>query len=421
MYWPWAAPSTNPIPIPRSELRVPNQRQIILSLYLPTLILSFGSGMLIPIAPLYARSFDISYSLVGLVLAAQGIGNLVGDIPAGMLLSKLGHKWSMLLGVGTLGLAMLAISGAQSVPELLVFGLIGGVGNAMWNISRHAYMTDLISLRHRGRASATFGGINRIGTFLGPAVGGVLGAAYGLRFPFMIFAGVAFVALILSALFVNESVTVRVSRGGLRGHTNHLWTVLRENFRVLSTAGIGQLFAQMIRSGRSSLIPLYAADVVGLDLQSIGLIVTLSAAIDMSMFYPAGMIMDRFGRKYAAVPSFLIQGLGMALIPLSTGFGGLLMATLVIGFGNGIGSGTMLTLGSDLAPKDSMGEFLGLWRLIGDVGSSGAPMVVGGVADLVGLSMATLVMACVGLAAAGVLGKLVPETLDRGPVRMKVV
>ncbi len=400
---------------------MPNRRQIILSLYLPTLILSFAAGMMIPITPLYARSFEISYSLVGVVLAAQGIGNMLGDVPAGMLLSKIGHKWSMLAGVGTLALAMLAMGWAQSVPELVTYGLVGGVGNALWNISRHAYMTDLIAIEHRGRATATFGGINRIGTFLGPALGGALGATYGLRFPFMVFAGIALTALVLSALFVNERVAVRVSRGGLRGHTSHLVAVARTHFRILSTAGVGQLLAQMIRAGRTSLIPLYAADVIGLDLQSIGLIVTLSAAIDMAMFYPAGMIMDRFGRKYASVPSFLIQGIGMALIPLSSTFGGLLLATLVIGFGNGIGSGTMLTLGSDLAPKDSMGEFLGLWRLIGDSGSTGAPMVVGGIADLVGLSMATLVMAGVGFAAAGVLARLVPETLDRRPARMKVV
>ncbi len=136
----------------------------------------------------------------------------------------------------------------------------------------------------------------------------------------------------------------------------------------------------------------------------------------MAMFYPAGVIMDRYGRKYASVPSFLIQGIGMALVPLTMSFGTLLMATLVIGFGNGIGSGTMLTLGSDLAPKESMGEFLGVWRLIGDMGGTGAPLAVGGVADLVGLAMSALVLCGVGLGAAAILAWWVPETLRRPTV-----
>lgn len=393
---------------------------LLFSLYVPTLILSFAAGMLSPILPLYARSFEISYAWIGVVLAAQGIGNLIGDVPAGILLGRIGHRWLMVIGVGVLGLAMLAVGRAQTVPQLILFGLVAGLGNAMWNISRHAYMTSNITLQERGRATATFGGLNRIGSFAGPAVGATLGAAFGLRFPFMIFAAVSLVALILSAIFVNDLHDPTPHRGGLRGHSLHLAKIVRVHFKILTTAGIGQLFAQMIRTGRSSLIPLYAADVVGLDLPAIGWIITLAAAIDMAMFYPAGLIMDRYGRKYAMVPSFALQGIGMALVALASGFGGLLAATLVIGFGNGLGSGTMLTLGSDLAPKESMGEFLGVWRLIGDVGGTGAPLVVGGVANLVGLSWATVVMAGVGLAAAAIFAWAVPETLHGRPVAAQV-
>ena len=388
-------------------------RSIVLSLYLPTFFLAFATGMLTPIMPLYARSFEISYALVGLVLAAQGTGNLIGDIPAGIVLGKLGHKMTMLIGVSLYGLSITAMSFARTVPELILFGLMAGIGNALWNISRHAYMTDLIPLAMRGRISATFGGINRIGTFLGPLLGATVAATFGLRFPFLIFGGVTVIAFVLSALFVNEVSEPRIHRGGVRGHTSHLVQVARAHAGILTTAGVAQLLVQMIRTGRNSIIPLYAADVVGLDVQAIGWIVTLAAAIDMAMFYPAGVIMDRFGRKFASVPSFLIQGIGMALVPFAFSFETLLMATMVIGFGNGIGSGTMLTLGSDLAPKESMGEFLGVWRLIGDAGGTGAPLAVGSVADLVGLSMSAFVLGGVGLVAAGMLYFLVPETLRR--------
>ncbi len=186
--------------------------------------------------------------------------------------------------------------------------------------------------------------------------------------------------------------------------------MFREHYRVLASAGLGQFLGQMIRSGRRVVIPLFAADVIGLDLNQIGLIVTFSAAIDMSMFYPAGVIMDRYGRKFASVPCFAIQALGMALIPFTTSFGTLLLATLVVGFGNGLGSGSMLTLGSDLAPKESMGEFIGMWRLIGDAGQTSAPIVVGRIADAMSLSMATFAIAAAGFGAAAVLALLVPET-----------
>jgi len=130
----------------------------------------------------------------------------------------------------------------------------------------------------------------------------------------------------------------------------------------------------------------------------------------MSLFYPAGWLMDHLGRKYAILPSFLIQAAGMFLVPFTHSFGALLAAAMLIALGNGLGSGSMMTLGADLAPKESRGEFLGVWRLIGDLGHTGGPIVVGQVADLVALPMAAWALAAAGLSAGLVFGLLVPET-----------
>jgi MFS family permease len=87
--------------------------------------------------------------------------------------------------------------------------------------------------------------------------------------------------------------------------------------------------------------------------------------------------MDRLGRKVAIVPCFAIQGLVMLLLPLAGGFAGLLAVAATMGFANGLGSGVMMTVGADLAPSGSRGEFLGVWRLVGDAGGSGAPLALG--------------------------------------------
>ena len=103
----------------------------------------------------------------------------------------------------------------------------------------------------------------------------------------------------------------------------------------------------------------------------------------------------------------------MALVPLTTGFWGLLFAAVLIGFGNGLGSGTMMTLGADLSPDGSRGEFLGVWRLIGDIGFTGGPLVVGTVADILVLNSAIWVIAGSGMVAASIFLFFVPETLKR--------
>ena len=170
---------------------------------------------------------------------------------------------------------------------------------------------------------------------------------------------------------------------------------------------------QMVRAGPAVVLPLYGATVLGMQVEEIGYPMGMASFIDMLFFYPTGIIMDRFGRKWAVVPSALIMSLGLALIPLTGSPLGLAAAAVLNGLGNGLGSGVMITMGADLAPREGRGEFLGLWSLIGDAGSSSGPVLVGAVTDLLALSPATWVIATSGLAAASVFGLLVPETLKR--------
>jgi MFS family permease len=382
---------------------------MLLPVYVPTALLAFGQGLLIPTLPVYAESFGVSYFQVSLAVGAAAIGTLVADVPAGMLLGRLGRKRAMLIGTSMVAISTLLIGLAQAFPELVLYRFLAGVGTALWGISRHAYITDVVPVAERGRSIAVFGGINRIGVFAGPALGGLIGAALGLNWPFFFASFMGIVATVLSFFVIRETgAATTLPQRRMR------WQLVGNMFKThgpdLAAAGIAQTFAQMIRAGRQLIIPLYASSVLGLGVAEIGIIVSAGAIVDMLLFVPAGVIMDRFGRKWASVPSFTIMALGMAMIPLTTGYWSLMAAAILIGFGNGLGSGTMMTLGADLAPPGATGEFLGLWRLIGDTGAAGGPMAVGALADLIGLSLTALVLSGVGLASAAILAALVRET-----------
>jgi MFS family permease len=382
---------------------------MLLPVYVPTALLAFGQGLLIPTLPVYAAQFDVPFTLVSLAVGAAAIGTLVTDVPAGMLLGRIGRKPAMLLGTTLVAVSTLLMGLAHGFPELVVYRLLAGVGTALWGISRHAYITDIAPPAERGRSIAVFGGINRIGVFAGPAVGGIVGVAFGLSAPFLFASFMAAAATVISLLFIRETgvsgaPTTRKMRWQMVG------ALIKTHGADLASAGIAQTFAQMIRAGRQLIIPLYASSALGLDVGAIGMIVSAGAIVDMMLFVPAGVIMDRFGRKWAAVPSFTIMAIGMALIPLTGDYWSLMAAAVLIGFGNGLGSGTMMTLGADLAPPGATGEFLGLWRLIGDTGGAGGPLAVGALADVFGLSLTALALSGVGLASAGLLALLVRET-----------
>ena len=391
--------------------------QLLYAVYVPTFILAFCQGMLALLLPVYVIDLGLSFSLIGLVLAGYGIGTLIGDLPAGGIQDRIGNRRSMTIGICVMGLGMLALSQSERVVMLVLCGISIGAGAALWNVSRHAYLANNTLNASRGRAISIFGGVNRIGMFAGPITGGYLSAEAGMQTAFAFCGVIALLALIFPFLFVREGQgeLPPEQRTSMARSYRHLLSYLRSNGWLVTPAGFGMICAQTIRAGRQTIIPLYAATVLGLDVDKIGLVMGIAAAVDMSMFYPAGYVMDRFGRKFAYVPSFLLQALGMALIPLTGSFAALLAVTSLIGFGNGLGSGTMLTLGADLAPPkgEGMGAFLGLWRLIGDTGHTSAPIIVGTIADALSLVPSIYVIAVIGLGAGSILGLFVPETLKK--------
>ena len=406
------------MPEPTGKLKQPVKRlselrSLVLPFYLPALMITLGNGLLVPILPLYATSFEIGYGLIGLILAGEGLGTLVADVPTGMLQRRFGNKQVMMMGMALTMVSVTLLFVSQSVWVVFLLRVIAGFGRAMYTVSAHVYITNNVMLEQRGKAISMYGGTHRLGGFVGPAVGGIVAGLVGLRFGFLLCGIVSAFGVICVALYTRNRSEDSGAASAPHGHQLHVLTVLQSNYRVLASAGTAQVFAQMIRAGRTVIIPLFAAEMLGLAVDQIGLIVSLSVAVDFSLFVVAGWLMDRFGRKFAIVPCFAIQALGMALIPLTSSFGGLLFAAVLIGVGNGLGAGSMMTLGSDLSPIQSRGEFLGVWRLIGDLGHTGAPLVVGAIADILVLTSAVWVIAGSGLAAASIFLFFVPETLKR--------
>jgi MFS family permease len=175
---------------------------------------------------------------------------------------------------------------------------------------------------------------------------------------------------------------------------------------------MGILLLSALRASRQVVIPLWA-DHLGLDPTHASLVYGLSGAIDMLVFYPAGKVMDRRGRHWVAIPSTLIMGVALVLIPLTGGFTSLLLAALLIGFGNGISSGLVMTLGADYSPNRGRGQFLGLWRFMADAGSTGGPVLLSAVTAAASLGAGVTATGILGFAAAGVFAVVLPRLRHR--------
>lgn len=385
-------------------------RSLVWSVYAPSFLLTLGQGLLVPILPLFAKDeFDASAAVIAFLVTARPLGTMIFDVPAGILVGMLGLRRIMMLGILLFASAAIAGGLSQNVGWLAVARLVAGVSFAFWSISRHVYIAQVVPVASRGKALSMFGGISRVAGIAGFFLGGVLYEFVDVSAPFFAQAIVALMtAVLVLATFKGEiesgARTAKHNIFPVLGHT------LYDNRGIFATAGVAAIALQFLRAAREFIIPLWV-DELGLGGKESGIIFGVMSVVDSVMFPLVGFVMDRFGRKYIGVPAYLILAGGFALVPLANSFGMLMVAGLLIGLGNGLSSGLVLTMGVDFAPKANPSEFLGVWRFISDAGGASGPQAIGTVATFTALGTASLLTAGLGVFGAAVLLFFVRETL----------
>ena len=386
-------------------------RSLGLSVYLPTVLFAIGQGAALPVIPLFAKDLGASVAFAATIVGLRGWGTMVFDLPAGAMIARFGERRSMLFG--TIALAVMPfiilVSRSPIVFAALVF--VMGCSFAIWQLARLAYVTERAPLEVRGRALSLLGGTNRVGNLIGPLVGGVAAEAYGLETAFWLQAVLSVAASAVMYLLVraDDHAPAEMSHSGIYGR---FATVVVEHRKVFLTAGLATVAIQVLRRSREAAIPLWG-DSIGMSPSQIGFILSGSILIEVLLFYPTGIVMDRWGRKWTGVPCLVFMAIGLMLFPFAHSFTGLLLAGMVTGLGNGFGAGIAMTLGADFSPAVGRNEFLGVWRLVGDIGGAAGPMVIGGLAGPIGLGGAIVASGGLGALGAIVLMFFVAEPLNR--------
>lgn len=394
-------------------------RSIALPALLPTLLFSIGEGAILPIIPLVATNLGATLAVAGLIAAMVMVGQLIGDIPSGWVVSRIGERaamiWSALVAVVGLVLSLLA-----PTPMLLGLAmLLVGLATAVFALARHAFMTSFVPIAYRARALSTLGGTFRLGFFIGPFISAaVIHLTGDTRSVFLVFIvgclGAAGLLLLLRdpssalaatrALTAGESLVARESQG--------LFRTIWASRGVLARLGSGAALIGAMRASRLVILPLWAVSIGIADAQT-AIIIGIAGAVDFALFYVSGQIMDRFGRRWSAVPSMI----GLAAGHLALAFthdahaavAWFIAAAMLMSVANGIGSGILMTLGADLADRRNPAPFLGAWRFTGDAGSAAAPLALSAITAALSLAVASGVMGALGLLGAAILLRYVPR------------
>lgn len=395
--------------------RTPPIRILIASAYAPAALFETGLGAITPVVPLLAVRLGGGLGEGALIVALLGVGLILGDVPAGALAARIGDRRAMLLAALVAAVALAGCALAPSLPLLAMGVLVVGAVSAVFHLARQSFLTDVIPVAQRARALSTLGGVGRIGAFLGPFLGAGLLHLAPLRSVFWLAAAVSLIAGAVVALAPD------VDREGLAPRTASgpgAWTLLRRHGRMFATLGLAVVLVGAVRATRQVVLPLWSEH-LGLAPATTSLIFGLSGAVDVLLFYPGGRLMDRRGRLWVAVPSMLVLGGAIALLPLTGSVGTLAIAAMVMGFGNGISSGVLMTLGADVAPPGARATFLGVWRVFQDTGSAAGPLVVSAVGALAGLAAGIVTMGVAGLVGAAALARWVPLWSEHANARTR--
>ena len=380
-------------------------REIALPAYAPIALSGLGQGAVLPVVALSARDLGADVSTAAFMVALLGIGQLLGDLPAGALAARIGERYALLLACALEASALVGCALARSVWVLGACILLVGVSGAVFSLARQAFIAEAVPIGMWARALSTLGGVGRIGLFVGPFLGALAVSVGGVTAAYAV-GVVASVAAFPFLLLVPDLTTER--RAVEAPTRRSVVSVLLEHRRTLMTLGVGALFISTARACRTALVPLWA-EAIGLDATHTSLVFGIAGAVDMLLFYPAGGVMDRFGRMWVAIPSMLVLATGLLLLPLSHSFGTLTAVAVLLGFGNGIGAGLVMTLGADASPSVNRAQFLGGWRLMSDTGNAGGPALISAITVVAPLAVAAVSMGALALAGAAWLRVWVPR------------
>lgn len=402
---------------PRSGRAIFPFRSLVVGIFVPTVIFQAGIAAIAPIVVATATSLGASLGTAGLIVALTSVGLILADLPAGSLAARIGDRNALVIaGLAAAGFA--GLGWAATTPWMLGISTTGlGACAAVFFIARQAHLTATTPVGYRARVMSTVGGVHRIGSFAGPFLGAAVAASFGAQAVFAV--GLATSLLAVLILFLawqrpehhhrqpqtpiappdDGANQAPVRRPGLRD-------VLRSHRRILISLGMVAFGVSAMRMMRQAALPLWAEH-LGFAPETVALIFGIANGVDMALFYPAGKVMDRFGRRFVAVPGVVGMALSLAALPLTSTVAQLGAVGIALGVFNGITAGLLMTLAADTAPPQATAQYLAVFRLLGDTGAAAGPLALSAGTALGSLTAAIWIMSALGLGSVVILVRVV--------------
>ena len=364
-----------------SDLSKDGNLLAVFNLSIVSFLVVLGLSITAPILPNYAESFQVSYTLVGLVISSFAITRMFLDMPAGLLSRKFNKKMIMIGGLVLIAISSILAGIAPNYITLVIARMIEGAGSALYVTTANVFLAQLSGKEKRGRWMSFYWGMLLLGSVFGPTVGGFLADTFDIRAPFFSYALIAGASIIPTLTLPNLANSGRdPSPQSFENIVRDIRQVLSSSSFVLVSFAIFTLF--FLRTGvRSTLVPLFATNNLGLESSDVGVVLSIASMTMGLTIVPVGSISDRVGRKLPLALCILFTAGITLFIPFSTDLITLSVALAIYGITTGL-SGPTIAYVTDVSPEDKLEVSMGLYRMINDVGYVMGPLLLGFIADL---------------------------------------
>jgi MFS family permease len=341
-----------------------------------------GFGMVVPLMPLYARTFGVSPQAIAWLLASYSLMQFFFAPVWGRLSDRLGRRPVLLASMAGNVVALLAFATAQSFGQLLASRLIAGICTANISVAS-AYIADSTPGHLRSRGMGLIGAAFGLGFVLGPFFAGEL-SRFGLGAPPVAAAGLSLVNLALAAVRLPESLAV--SARSEQGRRSGPWAILAQRWQVARAQPrllplLGLIFGHVFGFAMLEMaLTLMVATRLGFGaLQSGRLLAFVGVVLVLIQGGGVGRLSRRFGDPKLFCHGLLALGVGLLAVPLAAqgGLGLLLVALAVVAVGQGLIAPTGSALLSRSADAAHQGEVLGLAQSSSALARVFGPVVAG--------------------------------------------
>ena len=381
-----------------------------------------GFGAIIPTMPLYAQSFGVSFSAIGVSIAIYGLARFLVAIPTGRLADRVGRRPTLALGglVSTLGNLWCAT--ASGYFEFLAARFVAGAGATLVLTTGIVIIADISTPTVRGRMMAMYQGAFLFAVGMGPFPGGVLAEHFGLAAPFFAYALAGAVVGVIAWFAVAESRDLAETHAG--GDADTALPSFFAQMRLL-TSQLGFLLVcaiafmnAVVRTGAMfTIVPVLGRDQLGLSPSEVGFGMAVGSVLGLLVAYPSGVLVDRYGRKTVIVPATLLTGMSLLIFCFAPNYTWFVLGSVVWGVASAVAGSAPSAYAADTAPRGMNASAMSTYRMLADAGYVVGPIVLGLTVDWYGATIALIVAAGLKVIMSALFARYAPEIYAARPSR----